>query len=193
MKKEVIVRLHASFEELVQKDEGGGEYWLARDLQELLGYAKWENFAKVIDKARTACQGSGYDPQDHFLDVRKMVELGSGATRAVDDIALTRYACYLIAQNGDPSKEAIAFAQTYFAVQTRKHELIEQRLAEMERLLVQDWYKDAQTQTKVRSEISRVLNDDLPATYDRALFEQKCAKVYDLVTEYSARGRKWAA
>lgn len=134
MKKEVIVRLHASFEELVQKDEGGGEYWLARDLQELLGYAKWENFAKVIDKARTACQGSGYDPQDHFLDVRKMVELGSGATRAVDDIALTRYACYLIAQNGDPSKEAIAFAQTYFAVQTRKHELIEQRLAEMERL-----------------------------------------------------------
>lgn len=134
MKKKVIVRLHASFEELVQKDEDGGEYWLARDLQELLGYAKWENFSKVIDKAITACQGSGYDPQDHFLDVRKMVELGSGATRAVDDIALTRYACYLIAQNGDPSKEAIAFAQTYFAVQTRKQELIEQRLAEMERL-----------------------------------------------------------
>lgn len=134
MKKEVIVRLHASFEELVHKDEDGGEYWLARDLQELLGYAKWENFAKVIGKASTACKGSGYDPEDHFLDVRKMVELGSGATRAVDDIALTRYACYLIAQNGDPSKEAIAFAQTYFAVQTRKQELIEQRLAEMERL-----------------------------------------------------------
>jgi len=134
MKKDVIVRLHASFEELVHKDDDGGEYWLARDLQELLGYAKWENFAKVIDKAIKACQGSGYDPQDHFLDVRKMVELGSGATRAVDDIALTRYACYLIAQNGDPSKEAIAFAQTYFAVQTRKQELIEQRLVEMERL-----------------------------------------------------------
>lgn len=134
MKKEVIVRLHASFEELVHKDEDGGEYWLARDLQELLGYAKWENFAKVIDKAGTACKASGYDSEDHFLDVRKMVELGSGATRAVDDIALTRYACYLIAQNGDPSKEAIAFAQTYFAVQTRKQELIEQRLAEMERI-----------------------------------------------------------
>lgn len=134
MKKEVIVRLHASFEELVHKDEDGGEYWLARDLQELLGYAKWENFAKVIDKASTACKASGYEPEDHFLDVRKMIDLGKGATRAIDDIALTRYACYLIAQNGDPSKEAIAFAQTYFAVQTRKQELIEQRLAEMERI-----------------------------------------------------------
>lgn len=134
MKKDVIVRLHASFEELVHKDDDGGEYWLARDLQELLGYTKWENFAKVIEKAATACKASGYEPEDHFLDVKKMVELGSGATRAVDDIALTRYACYLIAQNGDPSKEAIAFAQTYFAVQTRKQELIEQRLAEMERL-----------------------------------------------------------
>lgn len=134
MKKEVIVRLHASFEELVHKDEDGGEYWLARDLQELLGYAKWENFAKVIDKASTACKASGYEPEDHFLDVRKMIDLGKGATRAIDDIALTRYACYLIAQNGDPSKEAIAFAQTYFAIQTRKQELIEQRLAEMERI-----------------------------------------------------------
>jgi DNA-damage-inducible protein D len=135
MKKDVVVRLHASFEELVQHDpEAGGEYWLARDLQNLLGYAKWENFVKVIEKAKTACQASGYEPTDHFLDVRKMVELGSGASREIEDIALTRYACYLIAQNGDPSKEAIAFAQTYFAVQTRKQELIEQRLGEIERL-----------------------------------------------------------
>ena len=134
LKREVIVRLHASFEELVRKDDESGEFWLARDLQELLGYAKWENFAKVIEKARTSCQAAGYDATDHFLDVRKMVELGSGATRAVEDIALTRYACYLIAQNGDPAKEAIAFAQTYFAVQTRKQELIEQRLVELERL-----------------------------------------------------------
>jgi DNA-damage-inducible protein D len=134
VKKEVIVRLHASFEELVQTDTEGGEYWLARDLQELLGYAKWENFAKVIERAKTACQGASYDPQDHFLDVRKMVDLGSGATRAIDDIALTRYACYLIAQNGDPSKDAIAFAQTYFALQTRRQELIEQRISEVERL-----------------------------------------------------------
>ena len=134
MKKEVIVRLHSSFEELVQQDDQGGEFWLARDLQELLGYAKWENFAKVIETAKTACQGAGYEPPDHFLDVRKMVDLGSGATRAIDDLALTRYACYLIAQNGDPRKDAIAFAQTYFAVQTRKQELIEQRLSEVERL-----------------------------------------------------------
>ena len=134
MKREVIVRLHASFEEIVQYDNDFGECWLARDLQELLGYAKWENFAKVIDRARMACKGAGYEPDDHFLEVRKMVDLGSGATRAIDDIALTRYACYLIAQNGDPSKDAIAFAQTYFAVQTRRQELIEQRITEVERL-----------------------------------------------------------
>ena len=134
MKKEVIVRLHASFEELVQNDDEGGEFWLARDLQVLLEYAKWENFAKVIERARIACQGAGNDPLHHFLDVRKMVDLGSGASRAIDDIALTRYACYLIAQNGDPNKDAIAFAQTYFALQTRKQELIEQRLVEVERL-----------------------------------------------------------
>lgn len=135
MKKEIVLKLHASFEELVQHDdETDGEYWLARDLQELLGYAKWENFVKVVEKAKTACKSSGFGSIDHFLDVRKMVELGSGAVREIDDIALTRYACYLIAQNGDPSKDAIAFAQTYFAVQTRKQELIEQRLSEMERL-----------------------------------------------------------
>jgi DNA-damage-inducible protein D len=134
VKKEVIVKLHASFEESVQHDENGDEYWLARDLQALLGYAKWENFAKVIGKAKTACVGSGVNPDDHFLDIRKMVTLGSGATRPIEDIALTRYACYLTAQNGDPTKEAIAFAQTYFALQTRKQELIEQRLAEVERL-----------------------------------------------------------
>jgi DNA-damage-inducible protein D len=135
LKKDVVVRLHASFEELVQRDDDwGGEYWLARDLQTLLGYARWETFVKVIEKAKTACQASGNEPTDHFLDVRKMVELGSGANREIEDIALTRYACYLIAQNGDPGKEAIAFAQTYFAVQTRKQELIEQRLAEVERI-----------------------------------------------------------
>ena len=135
MKKELVLKLHASFEELVQRDaETDGEYWLARDLLELLGYAKWENFVKVIEKAKTACKSSGFNPADHFLDVRKMVELGSGAVREIDDIALTRYACYLIAQNGDPTKDAIAFAQTYFAIQTRKQELIEQRLVEVERL-----------------------------------------------------------
>ena len=135
MKKEVIRRLHSSFEQMVRRDEEHGtEFWLARDLQMLLGYARWENFFKVIDKAMTACVTAGYDAKDHFLDVTKMVDLGSGARREISDIALTRYACYLIAQNGDPAKDPIAFAQTYFAVQTRKQEIIERRLAETERV-----------------------------------------------------------
>ncbi len=135
MEKEVVVRLHSSFEEMVCKEpETGLEYWLARDLQMLLGYARWESFAKVIDKAITACELSGCEQADHFRLVTKMVDIGSGAKRSTEDIALTRYACYLIAQNGDPSKEQIAFAQTYFAVQTRKQEVIEKRLAEAERM-----------------------------------------------------------
>jgi len=135
MKKEIIVQLHSSFEQSVHKDtERGTEFWLARDLQNLLGYSKWENFAKVIEKARTACRNAGYEVADHFLDIRKMVLLGSGAEREIEDIALTRYASYLLAQNGDPSKDQIAFAQTYFAVQTRKQEIIEKRIAEVERI-----------------------------------------------------------
>jgi DNA-damage-inducible protein D len=135
VKREVIVQLHTDFELRKQiETESGTEFWLARDLQSLLGYAKWENFAKVVEKAETACANSRYEVADHFLGVRKMVDIGSGAQRELEDIALSRYACYLIAQNGDPSKEPIAFAQTYFAVQTRKMEVIEQRLAEVERL-----------------------------------------------------------
>lgn len=135
MDKNVVVRLHTSFEQMVRKFPGTDtEFWCARDLQMLLGYAQWRSFAAVVDKAITACQTAGYDPKDHFAHISKMVDLGSGAKREVEDIALTRYACYLIAQNGDPSKEPIAFAQTYFAVQTRKQEIIERRLAEAERV-----------------------------------------------------------
>jgi DNA-damage-inducible protein D len=135
MKKELVTQLHASFESMASTDTAtGAECWLARDLQDLLGYAKWDNFSRVIERAKTACAASGHTVEDHFLDVGKMIDLGKGATRQIDDIALTRYACYLIAQNGDPSKEAIAFAQTYFAVQTRKQEIIEQRLEENERI-----------------------------------------------------------
>jgi len=135
MDKEIVVRLHSSFEAMVRKDaDSGVEFWCARDLQMLLGYNHWRAFAAVIDKAITACEKSGHDPKDHFARARKMVDLGSGARREIEDIALTRYACYLIAQNGDPAKEQIAFAQTYFAVQTRKQEIVEKRLAEAERV-----------------------------------------------------------
>lgn len=135
MKHELVSELHNQFEKLVHTDiDSGVEFWFARDLQIVLGYSRWENFANVIEKAITSCVTAGYDAADHFLEVTKMVTLGSGAEREIEDYALSRYACYLIAQNGDPSKDPIAFAQTYFALQTRKQEIIEQRLEDQERL-----------------------------------------------------------
>lgn len=150
MKKDLIVRLHKSFEECAHHEDGV-EFWLARELQTLLGYARWENFEQVIDKAKIACDKSGYPISDHFPDVTKMVAIGSETTRAINDLALTRYACYLIAQNGDPRKDEIAFAMTYFAVQTRKQEIIEQRLAEFERVQAREKLTLSET------ELSRVI------------------------------------
>ena len=133
MKSEEIQQLFVQFEAVASELEGV-ECWSARELQFLLGYSKWENFEKVIQKAKDACKNAGEVVENHFPDVRKMVEIGSEAERAISDIALTRYACYLIAQNGDSRKEQIAFAQNYFAVQTRRAETVEQRLLEYERI-----------------------------------------------------------
>lgn len=133
MKSEEIIHLFEKFENAAAELEGV-ECWSARDLQSLLGYSKWENFEKVIQKAKDACRNAGEKIAYHFPDVRKMVTIGSGAEKEIDDILLTRYACYLVAQNGDSRKQEIAFAQNYFAVQTRRAELVEQRLLEYERV-----------------------------------------------------------
>jgi DNA-damage-inducible protein D len=133
MKSQEIKDLFLQFENATSEIEGI-ECWSARELQTLLGYSKWDNFLKVIEKAKLTCKNAGEQIENHFPDVRKMVQIGSGTEREVEEIALTRYACYLIAQNGDSRKQEIAFAQTYFAVQTRRAEIIEERLLEYERV-----------------------------------------------------------
>ncbi len=119
----LIAKEYDQFEDIKHTDEKGVEFWYARELSLVLDYTKWENFSKVIDKAMLSCQNSGFECADHFLEVRKMVQLGSGSKRKVKDYELSRYACYLIVQNGDPRKEPIALGQTYFAIQTRRQEI----------------------------------------------------------------------
>lgn len=134
MEKSKITAIKSQFDDTIHiVDDTDVEYWLARELMPLLGYERWENFEKAIVRSMESCQTSGIAVSDHFREVTKLITAGKGAKRNVKDYMLTRYACYLIAQNGDPKKEEIAFAQSYFAVQTRKQELIEERIAYIER------------------------------------------------------------
>jgi len=167
MKTELIHSLTNTFEGHAQQTDGGVEYWLGRDVQHLLGYAEWRNFVAVITKAKVACEVSGYPVKDHFVDVNKMVDLGSGSQREVDDLMLTRYACYLVAQNGDPKKPEIAFAQTYFAVQTRRAELIEQRLLDAERISAR------RKLMSTEKELSDVIFEQAGGNQDFALIRSK--------------------
>lgn len=150
MQKNIIQKLHKSFEDY-RHEKDGVEYWLARELQNLLEYTEWRNFEKVVEKAKESCENAKQSPSDHFVDVNKTIQMPKEAEKQVSDIMLTRYACYLVAQNGDPRKEVIAFAQSYFALQTRKQELLEERIAMQERIDARK--KLSETETRLSKNI----------------------------------------
>jgi len=172
MDKQLITELNNKFEG-VSYEQDGVEYWMARDLQVLLGYTEWRNFLQVIEKAKMACFNAHQPIGHHFVGVNKTIALPKGASREIDDIMLTRYAAYLIAQNGDPKKGPIAFAQSYFAIQTRKQELLEARIALTERLIARK--KLTETETELSKTIYQHGVDDqgfgrIRSKGDQALF-----------------------
>jgi DNA-damage-inducible protein D len=174
MKSQSVQLLKQRFDDLSQTvPDDAVEFWFARDLMEPLGYARWENFQTAIQRAIESCETTGYLAEDHFRGVTKMVKLGSGAERAIDDFILTRYACYLIAQNGDPRKEPIAFAQSYFAIQTRKQELIEDRMRLQARLDARERLRESE-KTLSQNIYERGVDDDgfgrIRSRGDAALF-----------------------
>ena len=187
MKKAAIKNLTNNFEDYIQVlAEGKNKeinFWLARDLQHLLGYEEWRNFQNVISKAKTACENSGQDIFDHFVDTNKTIIMPKGASKKIDDIMLTRYACYLITQNGDPQKEIIAFAQTYFAVQTRKAEIIEQTLLENERLQVR------KKLTETEKEFSSVIFEQTGGTKTFGVIRSKGDKALFNITTTDIKNR----
>lgn len=138
MDKQLIQELKLTFDDIMHVTEDGVEFWYARELQAVLGYSQWRRFNDAIERAKISCKTAGISTSEHFADVGKSYAMPKGGEREIGDVMLTRYACYLIAQNGDPRKDEIAFAQSYFAVQTRKAEIIEQRLDELNRLQLRD-------------------------------------------------------
>lgn len=184
METQIIHQLTENFESYAHKTEAGIEFWLARDLQHLLGYTEWRNFTLVINKAKTACEVSGQQINDHFVDVNKMVSIGSGAEKEISDMMLTRYACYLVAQNGDPRKEQIAFAQQYFAMQTRKAELIVKRILESERVQAREKLKETE------KELSKVIFEQTGENKNFGLIRSKGdAALFGKTTQQMKR--KW--
>lgn len=180
MNPKTVKSLTTNFEDNKHQTKEGVDFWYARDLQKLLGYIQWRNFEKIIKRAQKSCKSAGVPMQDHFADVSKSIISGKGATFETNDIILTRYACYLIAQNGDPSKSQIAFAQAYFAVQTRKLELLEEKINQIERI------KAREKLSKSEKQLSRMIYEKtknekafgyIRSKGDEALFGLSTAKM----------------